>query len=230
MSSKLLVVGAFRGGLGYVRELLTRAGLVVGDTFDRRTDGDNIEDRIDRSLPIEVSPYIVPYLNHPAWAQHKVVYVLRDPRLVIGSLLRIGYPHKLVGPRPSWYELACRSLNDYEQKYGAEGQEADAALSYVHNWYRLAGFHRPGFTSVQLEQGPLAVLQATVGWPKDKYVPYCPPNVNSGGHVVDLTGLGQDPAQFRGNLEWLLHLHKYYEMRTAPTGGHAHYTNPSWHC
>lgn len=230
MPEKLLIVGSFRGGLGYVRELLTRAGFIVGATFDRQTNVDNIEDRIDRSTAIEVSPYAASFLAHPGLVGHKVVYVLRDPRLVISSLLRIGYPRQLVGPKPSWYELACCSLHDYEKKYGAEGQEADAALSLVHNWLQLAKTLRPDLMTVQLEQGPLAVLQTAVGWPRDKFVPHCPPDVNAGGHIVPLTGLGKNPEEFRQNLEALLVKQGYYEMRTAPRGGSAHYLSVSWHC
>lgn len=230
MADKLLIVGSFRGGLGYVRELLTRAGYVVGDTFDRKTNPGNVVELAARALPIEVSPYVVPYLGQQVLADRKIVYILRDPRLVIGSLLRVGYPHKLVGPRPTWYEIACQALNDYADKFGAEGCEADAALSLVHNWMKLAGTFRPDLVSVQLEAGPLAVLQTIVDWPREKYVPYCPTDINGGGHVVNLTGAGRQPETFQADLQTLLGLHGYYAMRLMPKGGHAHYTNPSWHC
>ena len=228
---RVVVTGMFRGGLGYVRELLQRSGYVVGDTFDRYTTADNICARFEGCADIEVSPYVVPYLGYEQFAGAKIVYVLRDPVRVIGSLLHLGYPHDTAGPRSSsWFVWASGHLKDYGSKFVDEGKAPEAALSLTHNWLKLARILRPDLQTVQLELGPRPLLEAIDGWEKGRRINYCPTDVNATTWVRHPSTASHDPSAFQQELDTLRSAHGYYERQTMPRGGHAHYTNAAFHC
>lgn len=228
---RIVVTGMFRGGLGYVRELLLRSGFVAGDTFDRHTTADNISERFEGCADIEVSPYVVPYLGYEQFAGTKVVYVLRDPVRVVGSLLHLGYPHDMAGPKASsWFQWASEHLKDYGSKFVDEDKAPEAALSLTHNWLKLARILRPDLQTVKLELGPRPLLETIAGWEKGRRIVYCPTDINAADWVRNPTAVSQDPHAFQLELDTLRQTQGYYERQTMPQGGHAHYTNPAFHC
>ena len=227
---RVLVTGMFRGGLGYARELLLRAGFIVGDTFDSDTSEANLGERLQRCAPVEVSPFVVPYLADSRFDDTRIVYVLRNPTHVIGSLLHFGYPHEAKGPHAAWYAYASRHLNNYAAKFGGEDKAPEAALSLTHNWLQLTQILRPNLRMAQLEAGPRALLTAAMDWEPGRRIVYCPTDINASDWVRNPAELSSDPHAFQLELDALMHKHGYYERRTSPRGGHAHYTGAAFHC
>jgi hypothetical protein len=229
---RVVVVASFRGGAAYVRELLLRAGYAAGDTFGRDTSHVTITEKAANSLGIEVSPYLVPFLARPEFAQSRVVYVTRNPARVVQSLVRIGYPHNIPEPSPTWFELASQSLANYGEKFKGPDRELEAAIVYTHNWHELAKKLRPDLVSVQIESGPRHLLNAitsTLGeraWGINQRSPYCPADINGSPYYTDR------PLSdtLRLELEAVQSKQGYFELGSMPKGGHAHYTNASWHC
>lgn len=148
------------------------------------------------------------------------------------SLVRIGYPHNIPEPKPTWFELAAQSLANYGEKFRDPGNELSAALVYVHNWYELAKKLRPDLVSVQIESGPRHLLTAiTAGlgsraWSINQRSPYCPADINASPYYTDRPL----DEKMRLELEAVQARQGYFQLGSMPKGGHAHYTSALWHC
>lgn len=220
---KQLIVGWNRGGLGYVLKLLSLAGAEVGYTFDRHTTSDNLEERIDQSKALEVSPYLVPFLDHERLRDMPVTFIVRDPMRVLNSLYFYGLFH---GERHSTVEeFAFQYLPSFEREY--RGKPAQASCSYLNRWLWLARQSRPNLRVIRVEEGPRALLKSFLDFTGD--VPYCEPDVNSSGCKQKIVPSDLPEKSGVAMIKLLMQL-GYREWMWAPRGGHAHYINPDWHC
>jgi hypothetical protein len=223
MMSKLLVTGFFRGGLGYVAELLRLAGHDVGGTFDDTTTRDDVAERVRVRRDVEVSSCLTPFLLDDGLASTPVLFVTRDPRLTLASLMGTGFGG---GYAPdSRFEFVARYLPRFR---AFKGDPPHAGTSYMHNWHKMARLQRPDMSRIRLEDGPTALLRAVdasfVG-----PTPYCRRDRNASPHggLNDLVGLSQDRVDA---LQAIAREFGYDSSAWLPIGGHAHYTNPDWHC
>jgi len=221
---KHVVLGWARGGLGYVTELLRSSGADthVGTTFGPDTTAENLEQRLSTAKDYEVSPYLVPFLGHPAISKVKVTFVVRDPMRVLNSIYFHGLFHNEKQTLLS--DFSFKHLTGFKGKYlGCPGQ---AVCAYLWNWYRLSKERCPQLYTVRVEEGP-AVLRKHFGLPpSDKYVePY------KGISYCKQTLLpSQLPENGKEGVRLLLNKLGYRETHWEPRGGHAHYVNPDWHC
>jgi len=222
MRLKHVVTGWARGGLGYVTTLLESSGLEVGTTFGPDTGPENLEERLRVAKPVEVSPYLAPFLGVDYLKDKDVTFILRDPMRILNSLYFHGLFH---GERSSGVSAAAiRYLRGFEDDY--KGRPGQAACAYLRAWLRLAKKNHSGLKCVRVEEGP-AELRKHFGLPpSDRYVePYT--NASYCKQNVLPSGLLPQPRESMVNL--LIDL-GYREGYWAPRGGHAHYVNPDWHC
>mgnify|MGYP003680756400 FL=1 len=126
---KHVVLGWARGGLGYVTELLRSSGtdMNVGTTFGPDTTAENLEQRLSTAKDYEVSPYLVPFLKHPAISEANVTFVVRDPMRVLNSIYFHGLFHN--EKKTPLSEFSFKHLTGFENRYkGCPGQAICAYL------------------------------------------------------------------------------------------------------
>ena len=223
-ATRHLIVGWSRGGLGYVTRQLNHMKQDTGTTFDQHTTAANLEERLSRSKPYEVSAFVVPFLNHPAMRDIPVAFVLRDPMRVLNSLYFHGLFHteKLSPVR----QTAIRHLN--KEMRALQGRPAQQAIAYLTEWFQMAQTLRPGLPTIRLENGPAAMM-ASLSLEFNRKLPVIAPDVNSSYcKQMILPGQLPQPAQAK-MIRFLIQL-GYREYTWMPRGGHAHYVNPDWHC
>jgi hypothetical protein len=223
MALQRLIVGWSRGGLGYITQLLTRAGLEVGNTFDHTTSTDNLNDRVARAKPFEVSPFVVPFLSNPAFHSVPVTFVLRDPMRVFNSLYFHGLFHS-----EKFSEVRHSAELHLPHIRSLQGRPAQTIIAYLDTWLRLASHHRPGIPTLRVESGPMLLLKSLTGYVPE-LLPYCPPDVNA-SYCRQTTLPDQLPNVARERMSALLLELGYREDYWRPWGGHAHYVTPEWHC
>lgn len=216
-----LIVGWHRGGLGYVRELLAGVGADVGMTFDRSTAEDNLSEKLEKSRRIEISPYIVPFLDRIYLENVEVVFVTRDPMRVLNSLYHYGVfrddrPNKLrsfvFGARPD-IEKHCKGL------------PAQAICRYLSEWEKVIASHAS--KTIAVENGPYNLLHKIYDRSIDPGPLRTDINASSCGQTLRPSDL---PAGSRREIGRLLRDYRYRDDVWNPRGGHAHYINPDWHC
>ena len=223
-ATRHLIVGWSRGGLGHTVELLRAAGQDVGQTFDHTTSVDNLEDRLTRARSYEVSPFLVPFLNHPQLKDLPVTFVLRDPMRILNSLYHHGAFH-LERVTPVYH--AARFYLP-RLMYELQGRPAQAGVAYLINWLELARRARPRLRVVRLEDGPRALLTTLTGQVPQS-VPFCPPDTHA-SYCKQMIRPGDLPQPAQNGILNLLLEYGYRESAWIPRGGHAHYVNPDWHC
>jgi hypothetical protein len=223
MPVEQLIVGWNRGGLGYTYELLSKSGFDTGFTFGPDCNLDEVIAKLPGSHRFEVSPYIVPYLDHPALKDIRVTFILRDPMRVLNSLYFHGLFHN--EKNSAVQRAAFNHLTNFETKF--KGKPAQASCAYLHNWLEMVNNKRPKFVHCRIEEGPKHVLKAITGYSVD------PPFVSS---TINASFCKQKivpsmlPEKSRIGITTLLMRLGYREWAWAPRGGHAHYVNPDWHC
>lgn len=221
---KHVVLGWARGGLGYVTELLQSSGadIHVGTTFGPDTTAKNLEQRIAAAKDYEVSPYLVPFLNHPAFKDVRVTFIVRDPMRVLNSIYFHGLFHN--EKKTLLSEFSFMHLHDFKKQY--LGRPGQAACAYLWNWYKLSKDICPQLCTARVEEGP-AELRKHFGLPpSDRYVePY-----KNTSYCKQTILPSQLPENGKEGVRILLNKLGYHETYWEPRGGHAHYVNPDWHC
>lgn len=83
---KCVIVGCARSGTGFLASLLSSAGLTCGHEhiFHPTTDSNNIDE-----FDFESSWFSAPHIDNIQNLTH-IIHVVRDPRLVVDSLIRLG--------------------------------------------------------------------------------------------------------------------------------------------
>jgi hypothetical protein len=218
-----LIVGWNRGGLGYTHDLLSKSGFDVGYTFGPGCTLEEVLDKLSSSHRFEVSPYVVPFLDHPALRDIRVTFILRDPMRVLNSLYFHGLFHN--EKHSAVQQAAFTHLDGFAAKF--RGKPAQAACAYLHNWLKLAGEKRLEGSRCRIEEGPKAVLHAITGYLGDP--PFIAPTVNA-SYCRQMIVPSTLPDRSKGGIMSLLMSLGYREWAWAPRGGHAHYVNPDWHC
>jgi len=224
MPVKQLIVGWNRGGLGYIHELLQQAGQDVGKTFGPDITPEGMLKRLPKTHQFEVSPYVVPFLDHPELENVKVTFLLRDPLRIMNSLYFHGLFHN--EKDSAVQRAAFRYLPTFKSKY--KGKPAQAACSYLNNWFKLAKSKRKHLQILRIEDGPRILLEGLTGTPV-REVPYVPPNVNA-SNCKQMIVPSKLPHQQQWGMRDLLIKLGYREWAWSPRGGHAHYVNADWHC
>jgi len=223
MPVKQLIVGWNRGGLGYVHQLLTKAGYDAGLTFGPDLTLESFEKKLDTAHQIEVSPYVVPFLDHAALKDTRVFFILRDPMRVLNSLYYHGFFHN---ERPSSVQnISFAHLPGFANVY--RGKPSQAACVYLKRWLELAHTRREGIVNFRVEEGPAALLKGLTG--SNAPPPFVLPDVNSSGCRQTLLP-SKLTANSRHLITQLVVKLGYREWSWMPRGGHAHYVNADWHC
>jgi hypothetical protein len=223
MAMQRLIVGWSRGGLGYITELLNKSGVVAGNTFDHTTSLDNLQERMRQAKPFEVSPFLVPFLGHPALRPIPVTFVLRDPMRIFNSMYFHGLFHseKFSAVKHA-AELHVPGLKELQ------GRPAQSIVAYLDTWLRLARHTRPDIDTLRVETGPMNLIKVLTGQ-SPNMLPYCPPEVNA-SYCRQTTLPDKLPNAFRERMTALLLDLGYREDHWRPWGGHAHYVTAEWHC
>jgi hypothetical protein len=219
---KHLVTGWTRGGLGYIHRLLLNSGIDVGTTFGADTDENNFKNRIDKARKIEVSPYIVPFLDLDVLGDVEVTFIVRDPLRVLNSLYFLGLFHN---ERQSIVQhYAFRYLPRFAEYF--RGKPSQAGVAYIYSWLTRAN-QLDGLKLVRVEDDPVDLVRYFAG--PDAVAAFCPPDVNASGCKQSLVP-SMLPAESQQVMLRLLSELGYRESFWSPRGGHAHYINPDWHC
>ena len=221
---KHVITGWARGGLGYVTELLRSSGtgIHVGTTFGPDTTVKNLEQRIAAAKDYEVSPYLVPFLKHPAISNANVSFVVRDPMRVLNSIYFHGLLHSEKSTDLS--DFLYSNIQGFKSRF--QGCPGQAICEYLLLWHNVAKLSAKGVRFVRVEEGP-AKLRKHFGLPpSDRYVEpykgisYCKQSILP----------SKLPPASKGKVQDLLSFYGYREAWWEPRGGHAHYVNPDWHC
>ena len=222
MALEQVVVGWARGGLGYVTKLLESSGAEVGTTFGPDTSWENLEERLKAAKPVEVSPFLVPFLSHEGLKAKPTTFVVRDPMRVLNSMYFHGLFHC---ERPSTVAaFAFQHLPRFKAKF--HGMPAQAGCSYLHNWHRTANRSHSNLQRVRVEEGPVRIRKHFGLPPSGAYVePYVNASYCKQSLVPSVL-----PQKSRDGIVGLLFNFGYREAYWSPRGGHAHYVNPDWHC
>jgi|694.fasta_scaffold10716_21 hypothetical protein len=217
-----LVTGWNRGGLGYVYKLLLNSGIDVGTTFGADTDEKNFKDRIKKSSNIEVSPYVVPFLDRDVLGDVQVTFLVRDPLRVLNSLYFLGSFHNERSSTVQRY--AFRYLPRLAEHF--RGKPSQAGVAYIYSWLDRAN-QLDGLKLVRVEDDPADLVRYFAG--PDAVAAFCSPDVNA-SRCKQLLLPSMLPEESQQVMLWLLSELGYRESFWSPRGGHAHYINPDWHC
>jgi hypothetical protein len=221
---KLIITGWPRGGLGYVARLLQLAKAEVGQTFDENTNYLNFNERLQQAKEIEISPFLVPWLDRDEFKNARVVFVTRDPMRILNSFYFNGFFTK--NKKSAVEQVAYRSFVNFESLY--KDKPIQASASYIYTWYAWAISNCSSLDKFPVEKGPRHLLDFFLSWGK-KAVPFCPPVINSSNcQQTLLPSQLQDPE--KSLLMQLMASLGYYQKYWFPRGGHAHYTAADWHC
>lgn len=219
---KLLITGWSRGGLGYVMTFLRRCGYAVSYTVDHQASRASVSSLIPQMADIEVSPYLVPFLDQPRLAEVPVVFVTRDPLRVFNSIYFHGLLHN---ERPTTLtHFLSRNLEDFLPNVA--GRPGYAACCYLFEWPRLAYHKRADIRWARQEYGPEHLLEAC-RLRVPSVLPYCAPTIGESSCQQTYT-FETLPAMGQGLVAHLLNKFGYLETNWAPVGGHAHYVLPEW--
>jgi len=223
MPVEQLIVGWNRGGLGYVHQLLEKADFDVGLTFGPDTTAKDVEEKYATSSRYEVSPYIVPFLDHPLLKNVKVTFILRDPMRVLNSLYFHGLFH---GERDSAVQRAA--FAHLPGLYASlRGMPAQAGCEYLLRWLEMSKKKSRYRNAIRIEEGPQSLLRHITG--TSVKAPFILPTVN-GSNCKQTIVPSVLPSRSRENITKLLVKLGYREWAWFPRGGHAHYVNADWHC
>lgn len=219
---KLLITGWSRGGLGYVMTFLRRRGYAVSYTVDHQASRESVSSLIPQMADVEVSPYLVPFLDRPGLVDVPVVFVVRNPLRVFNSLYFHGLLHN---ERPTKLShFLSRNLDDF--MLSVTGRPGLAASRYLFEWVRLAYHKRADLRWARQEYGPQHLLQVC-GMPVPSVLPYCAPDVSASNCQQTYT-LERLPADGQSLVAQLLVKFGYNDTNWAPPGGHSHYVLPEW--
>tara|TARA_R110000765_G_scaffold299361_7_gene394259 strand:- start:273 stop:941 length:669 start_codon:yes stop_codon:yes gene_type:complete len=221
---KHVVLGWARGGLGYITELLRSSGtdIHVGTTFGPDTTAENLEQRLSTAKDYEVSPYIVPFLGHPAFKGVRVTFVARDPMRVLNSLYFLGLFHN--EKKSDVARFAYDHVPNLKANY--LGCPHQASSFYLWRWLHMGKVNAPHTEIVRLEEGPRQLLSHFNLNNTGKYIDpyknssYCKQNIRPSDSL----------DACNSNMVKLLKTLGYLQDAWFPKGGHAHYINPDWHC
>ncbi len=219
---KHVITGWARGGLGYITELVESSGASVGTVFGPDTTSDNLEQRIAAAKDYEVSPYLVPFLNRPAFKDVRVTFVARDPVRVLNSLYFLGLFHN--EKKSDVASFAYDHVPDLKARF--LGCPHQASSFYLWRWLHIGKVNAPHTDIVRLEEGPKFLLDHFKLKNTGKYIDpyknssYCKQNILPSDSLDDCNA----------NMVKLLKTLGYLQDAWFPRGGHAHYVNPDWHC
>jgi hypothetical protein len=221
MALKHIVVGWHRSGFNYAARFLSSCQLQVGFTFDSTTTPQNIAQKVARAREIEMSPWLVPFLNHEALRGIPVTFMLRDPMMVYNSLVHYGH---FQGPKSTELEdFVNRTINKFKVSFG--GRPKQAPVAYLTTWYNVAQNYVKDLRKIQVEYFPYAAIAHFNSERKD--VPFICPHADATDYIPGTT-LSKLPDRVQKPMRDLLTVTNYYYPNTAPPFGSPHYMRSDW--
>lgn len=159
-----IVTGTGRCGTGYMSKVLTSAGIDCSHEGIFKTDSyDDAVSRIRSSdIRAESSWLAAPFLNSPALNDAFVVNLIRHPRDVIESMVRIGLFDNFSIPGGKPYRAF---INEYfPDLFSNYGSPAERATAFLLSWTNVIDVklrvHRGESITVRVEDGPDSLLSA----------------------------------------------------------------------
>lgn len=220
---RLLITGFFRGGLGFVADTLRHAGYDIGTTMSADVEWQNFSKSFASFHAVEISSYAVPFLGAPELASTVVLFVTRNPMSVLPSLIGTGFGRADL--EDERFDFVAKHLPKFRE---LRGDPIHASTSYMHNWHKLARIHRPKMKRLRVEDGPYRLLK----WLNPEFsgpTTYRPTIRGAASHagIGSVRGISEE-REFA--IRKVCRELGYENSVWAPFGGHAHYTNPDWHC
>lgn len=222
MNVKHIVVGWHRGGLGYAGQFLNLCGLNVGYSFGADTTRKNLEAKLSQAKEIEISPWLVPFLNHPLLKDIPVTFVLRDPMRVFNSLKHFG--HFEAANVTELERFVCQHIPNFVSQY--KGKPFQAPVAYLTHWLNTAKLLATDFKSIHVEDFPYVGRSHFKS--NRSNVPFLPPTVNSSDTSYPYTPRHL-PDNVRTVMLDLLVKAGYMAKLPVPYNGQPHFINTDWH-
>jgi hypothetical protein len=221
VSLKHIVVGWHRGGFGYAAKFLASCGFNVGFTFDHTTTSKNLKQKLQQAKEVELSPWLVPFLNHEELQDIPITFMLRDPMMVFNSLVHHGH---FQGNQPTALESFIYSnIRRFLADFG--GKPLQAPVAYLTTWYNVAQTYVKNLKQIQVEQFPYSAIKHFNSSRQD--VPFICPYTNATEYIPYILPSNL-PDKVRKPMRELLTVTGYCHPNTAPPFGTQHYIRSDW--